>query len=78
MGSPERLRRTVAASRGTAGTRTSTGLRIMLIHFAIDVGDLGHPAAAIGVLECHDLVVRPMKVKRDEGYLPVQLVEGVA
>ena len=34
--------------------------------------------AAVGVLQRHDLLVRPVEVVGDEGYLLVELVEGVA
>jgi hypothetical protein len=34
--------------------------------------------AAVTVLHVHDVVVRPLKVVGDEGYLLIELVEGVA
>ena len=36
------------------------------------------PAPAVAVLEIHDRSMRPVKVVGDEGYLLVQLSEGVA
>jgi hypothetical protein len=37
----------------------------------IDSRNLLDPAPALGVFELHHLVVRPVKVKGDEGYLLV-------
>ena len=45
---------------------------------AVDPGNLFHPAQALRVLEAQDLVVRPVKVIGDVGYLLVQAVERVA
>ena len=45
---------------------------------AVDGRDLCHPAPPIRVLQRHDLGVRPVKVIGDEGYLLVELLEGVA
>lgn len=33
---------------------------------------------SIGMLQVHDLVVRPVKMVGDKGYLLVELIEGVA
>jgi hypothetical protein len=51
---------------------------LLLVHPPIDGRDLFHPAAAVGVLERHDLVMRPVKVIGEKGYLLVQRLEGVA
>ncbi len=44
----------------------------------MDIRDLLHPGAPFGVLQAQHLFTRPMKVIRNEGYLLVQPVEGVA
>lgn len=38
----------------------------------IDFGNLRHPALALCVLQHQDLVVRPVKVKRDIRYLLIE------
>jgi hypothetical protein len=43
-----------------------------------DLRDLLDPAPAFTVFELHQLLVGPMKVIGDEGYLLVEPVEGVA
>jgi len=48
------------------------------VHLAIDRRDLTDPAAAVPVLQTHDLLVWPVEVIGEKGYLPVELVEGVA
>jgi hypothetical protein len=45
---------------------------------AIDGADLQHPPAPVGVLQVQDVARWPVKVVGDEGYLLVELVEGVA
>jgi hypothetical protein len=72
-----------AASRaancnGVVGRTRSINPRLILVHFPIDRRDLGDPGAALGVIECHDLIVWPVEVKRDKGYLLAELGEGVA
>ena len=50
----------------------------LLAEMAIDRADLLDPPAPIGVLQVEDLVQRPVKVVGDEGYLLLELFEGVA
>ncbi len=50
----------------------------LLVQALIDPGDLGNPALPLAVLQRHDLLIRPMKVIGDVGYLLVEPVEGVA
>jgi len=44
----------------------------------VDARDLFDPPAPFGVLEAEHVVRRPVEVVRDEGYLLVQRLEGVA
>jgi hypothetical protein len=44
----------------------------------VDRRDFADPAPPVGVLQLHDLAVRPVKVIGNEGYLLGELVEGVA
>jgi hypothetical protein len=44
----------------------------------VDGRDLFDPSPPLGMLERQDRLRRPMKVVRDEGYLPVQQRQGVA
>jgi hypothetical protein len=37
-----------------------------------------HPEPAVRVLQSHHLIVRPVKVISDKGYLLIELLEGVA
>jgi hypothetical protein len=48
------------------------------VHPAVDPGDLRHPATSILVLEVQDIPGRPMEVVGQEGYLLIELIEGVA
>ena len=48
------------------------------VHQTVNLRDFGHPAAAIRVFQLHHLLRSPVKVIRNEGYLPVELVQGVA
>jgi hypothetical protein len=48
------------------------------VRLAIDRRDLPDPLPALGVLHGDDLRLRPVEVVGDEGYLLVELVEGVA
>jgi hypothetical protein len=50
----------------------------MLIHFPVDRRHLFNPTAPIGMLETHDVIVLPVKVVSEKGYLPVKLLQGVA
>ena len=50
----------------------------MLIQPLVDAGQLGHPALPLAVIQLHDLVIRPVKVKRQVRYLLVQPIRGVA
>lgn len=51
---------------------------VLVVDLAVDVRDHAHPAAAIAMLQVQDVVRRPVKVIGDEGYLLVDLGEGVA
>src|SRR5690349_19128840 len=44
----------------------------------VDGADLFDPPAPVAVLELHDFGERPVEVVGDEGYLLVELFEGVA
>jgi hypothetical protein len=44
----------------------------------VNSGDLLHPLSPLGVLEREQLVVRPVEVIGEIGYLLVKLCEGVA
>ena len=48
------------------------------VHSSVYAADFAHPAPAVAVLHAHDLGMVPVKVVGDEGYLLVQLAEGVA
>jgi hypothetical protein len=50
----------------------------LLIGSLVEVGDLGDPSSTVSMFQGQDLVVRPVEVIGDEGYLLDQLVEGVA
>ena len=50
----------------------------LAIEALIDRRDLLHPTAPLGMLQGHDLIVRPVEVIGDEGYLLVERLEGVA
>ncbi len=43
-----------------------------------DQPGLPHPAPALGVIQAHEFLIRPVEVVREHGYLLVKLVEGVA
>jgi hypothetical protein len=49
-----------------------------LIQLPIDSGNLLHPTPAVGMLQIHDGLRRPVKVIGDEGYLLVKCFEGIA
>src|SRR4030095_2693069 len=48
------------------------------VHPPVDRRDLLDPASSIVMLQPQHLVVRPVKVIGDKGYLLVELAEGVA
>lgn len=50
----------------------------LLTEALVDAADLFNPAAAVAVLELQDLFERPVEVVGDEGYLLVELRQGVA
>ena len=50
----------------------------LAIEALIDSGDLLHPTAPFSMLQGHDLIVWPVEVIGDEGYLLVECFEGVA
>ena len=52
--------------------------RHFLAQFPINCTDLFDKAASVTVLEFHDFLQRPVKVVGQEGYLLVELFEGVA
>ena len=49
-----------------------------MAHLLVDRRDLLDEALAVAVLELEDLAERPVEVVGDEGYLLVQVIEGVA
>jgi len=51
---------------------------VLAIDLFIDRGNLPYPSAPVGVLEREHRLRLPMKVIRDEGYLLVKRLEGVA
>ena len=65
------------ASRLTAWLpmRIST---LRFIDLSVDRRNLGDPTSPLAMLHIHDFRAAPVKVIGDEGYLLVQLIEGVA
>jgi hypothetical protein len=63
---------------GPPPSRRQLRSRLPLVDPPVDVRDLRHPSPPLRVFQRQDVVGRPVKVKRDEGYLPVGLVQGVA
>lgn len=51
---------------------------LLLIGGLVDSGKLFHPLPPLGVLKREQLVVRPVEVIGETGYLLVELREGVA
>ena len=47
-------------------------------HLAIDRADLLHPTPTIGVLQLQDFLQGPVEVVGNEGYLLLELFQGVA
>src|SRR5262245_35234425 len=84
-GAPGPVRATAsrAASRMPRGDESDSGWPgapsacLCFVHLAVDAADLSHPSPAVCVLHVHDLGMVPVKVIGDEGYLLVQLPEGV-
>src|ERR1035438_2826841 len=67
--------RAQASQRRTRAPIKSSSLPI---HSLVDGGNLLHPPAPLRVLQIQDRLRRPVKVVRDEGYLPVKRPKGVA
>jgi hypothetical protein len=62
-------------------TRTLAAVSSCLRFFVqvpVNSRDLLNPRSPLGMLERQDGVVRPMKVEGDEGYLLIELLEGIA
>src|SRR5262249_11981690 len=51
---------------------------LLLTGGLVDANKLFDPLAPLGMLKGHELVVRPVEVIRERGYLLVELREGVA
>jgi hypothetical protein len=49
-----------------------------IVHPLVDRRDLTHPPSALAVFEIQNRRRRPVKVVRNEGYLPVEQRQGVA
>jgi hypothetical protein len=49
-----------------------------LVHAPVDGRNLLDPTPPLGVLQVEERVRRPVEVVGDEGYLLVELLEGVA
>lgn len=83
---PQRGRtpRLALVNRIEAGTRPLSFLHSFsrprwLLHCrAVNLVQLFHPSPTLPMLEGNQLLARPVKVKRKEGYLLVELAEGVA
>jgi len=58
--------------------RTSGSLLRSLVNPPVERGNFLHPAPPFSVLQVEDRIRRPMEVIGHEGYLLVQLLEGVA
>jgi len=73
---------TAAGVRCTVTSLTSWRMWIATLpasaQLPVDLGDLLHPAPAIGVFELQDDFQRPVEVIGDVGYLLVEPVQGVA
>ena len=67
-----------SVSRKVPGSATRCGLLHFLTQPLVDRADLLDEAATVAVLQLHDLFQRPVEVVGDEGYLLVELFEGVA
>ena len=57
---------------------TELWLSLDLAELAVDGGYFLDPVAAVGVFQLHDVALGPVEVVRYEGYLPQELVQGVA
>jgi hypothetical protein len=51
---------------------------LLSVHAFVNRGNLADPTAPVPVFQVQNRVERPMKVVREEGYLPVEQVQGVA
>jgi hypothetical protein len=83
----ENVERRQAPSLSHGERRVRASVRrgcIVLGHFAVTASlvqqrcDFSHPHAALLMLHLHDRLVRPMKMERENGYLPSELAQGVA
>jgi hypothetical protein len=52
----------------------SASLARRIVESAVDVGDLFHPFLALRMLHIQNAVERPVKVKREIGYLLTQTI----
>jgi hypothetical protein len=68
------------SARAHARQRLSGDLPILIrgIDPFIDRRNLPYPTPSLRVLQIEHIVVRPVKVICDEGYLLIQRIEGVA
>jgi hypothetical protein len=52
--------------------------RSVVVHALVDGRDFPYPPAPVGMFHVEHRFRRPVKVIGDEGYLPVQRLQGVA
>src|SRR5262245_56295333 len=71
---PPNPRTLVFAKLTTLGLR-SIGLRLRV---RVDLRNLFYPPAPLWMLQIRNFLDSPMKVVGNKGYLPIQLVQGVA
>src|SRR5436190_24201800 len=74
---PARMRPGVAAVQANP-LPLKTKLHLFPVYFAVDAGNLLDPLAPVGMFQLHHLAQGPMKVIGNEGYLLLELIEGVA
>ena len=76
-----------APSLGHAGRGRGASFRLcslVLVHRAVTrslvqhLSDFLHPHASLLMLHLHDRLVGPVEVERENGYLPSELLQGVA
>jgi len=48
------------------------------VHSTVDAADFLYPAPPVPVFQGHDLIVAPVEVIRNKGYLLLELLQGVA
>ena len=79
-GARRRITPARASARAHVRQRSTRPLPILFraVDPFIDRRNLLYPTPPLGMLEIEHVVVRPVKVIRDEGYLLIQRVEGVA